>query len=167
MATLLPDGGKASIIERLTEQADEMSETNLVQHMCELVDLDDFWSPRWRSSHRKHEGQFEPVPFFLSQQMSLDETVALRSLQWWIPRARFTFKHSLKVVGSFRVSRQAIAIYIQRSVSLYLAGYLHGTIHGKVTNTWWYSHKPGFLTDEEYCCIKSCDRYTVRTSGAV
>ncbi|MFS1955586.1 HD-GYP domain-containing protein [Vibrio cyclitrophicus] len=149
---LTPDG-KASIIERLTEQADEMFETNLVQHMCELVDLDDFWFSMEIPYIENMRDNFEPVPFF-SQQMSLDETVAFAEFIANVvdTKSSFTFKHSLKVgqLSEYLAKQLGYSYTTQRK--LYLAGLVHDI--GKLQTPGDILHKPDLLTDEEYCCIK-------------
>ena len=145
--------GKASIIERLTEQADEMFKTNLVKHMCELVVLDDFWFSMEIPYIENMRDNFEPVPFF-SQQMSLDETVDFAEFIANVvdTKSSFTFKHSLKVgqLSEYLAKQLGYSYTTQRK--LYLAGLVHDI--GKLQTPNDILHKPGLLTEEEYCCIK-------------
>lgn len=149
----LTPAGKAYIIERLTEQADLLFETNLVQHMCELVDTDDFWFSMDVSYIQIMSDRFKPVPFF-SQQMSLDETVAFAEFIANVVDAKssFTFKHSLKVGQLSEYLGKQLGYSYTTQRKLYLAGLVHDI--GKLQTPREILHKPGALTPEEYCCIK-------------
>ncbi|MBW3695860.1 HD domain-containing protein [Vibrio sp. T187] len=149
----LSNQSKAYIISCLTVSAGTLFESNLVQHMCELVDNDDFWFSMDISYIDIMSSKLAPIPFF-SQHMSLDETIAFGEFIAKVVDAKssFTFQHSLKVgqLSEYLAKQLGYSYTTQRK--LYLAGLVHDI--GKLQTPSDVLHKPGALTDEEYCCIK-------------
>ena len=149
----LTPAGKASIIECLTNSAGTLFESNLVQHMCELVDNDDFWFSMDISYIEIMSSKFSAVPFF-SQKMTLGETIAFGEFIAKLVDAKssFTFQHSLKVGQLTEYLAKQLGYSQTTQRKLYLAGLVHDI--GKLQTPRDVLHKPGSLTDEEFCCIK-------------
>ncbi|MGF1754831.1 HD domain-containing protein [Vibrio makurazakiensis] len=144
---------KEYIAHCLTACADDMFESNLVQHMCELVVNDDFWFSMDISYIEHMSSKFEPIPFF-SQHMSLNETIAFGEFIAKVVDAKsaFTFQHSLKVGQLSEYLAKQLGYSSSTQKKLYLAGLVHDV--GKLQTPMDVLHKPSGLTDEEYCCIK-------------
>ncbi|MGY3572466.1 HD domain-containing phosphohydrolase [Vibrio paucivorans] len=145
--------GKQSIIDQLTSNAGELFETNMVQHMCELVDNDDFWFSMNCEYIEALSRQLEPVPFY-GTNLGLDETIELAEFIAKIVDAKstFTFQHSSKVAILTRYIGKQLGYSNRTQKKLYLAGLVHD--FGKLKTPDHVLHKPGDLTEQEYNCIK-------------
>ncbi|WP_394250040.1 HD-GYP domain-containing protein [Vibrio profundi] len=144
---------KSYIVQCLTASMDDLFEPNLVQHMCELVDTDDFWFSMEINYIESMSSKLAPIPFF-SQHMSLDETISFGEFIAKVVDAKssFTFQHSLKVgqLSEYLAKQLGYSSPTQRK--MYLAGLVHDI--GKLQTPSDVLHKAGSLTEEEYCCIK-------------
>ncbi|MBL4296962.1 HD domain-containing protein [Vibrio fluvialis] len=144
---------KLSIAHQLQQHSGTVFEANMVQHMTELVDNDDFWfsmHPRYIEAKMMH---LDSVPFF-SSNIGLDETIAIAELFAKVVDAKstFTFQHSLKVAQLSKYLAKQLAYSPKMQKMLYLAGLVHDI--GKLCTPDVVLHKPGKLTAEEYTCIK-------------
>ncbi|MCC2521606.1 HD-GYP domain-containing protein [Vibrio coralliilyticus] len=149
----ITENNKKSIIGELTANAGILFEPNMVQHMCELIDNDDFWFSMESRYIETMASRFPSVPFF-SSRLGLEDTIAVAEFFAQIVDAKstFTFQHSRHVaeLTSFLGKQLGYSTKAQRM--LYLAGLVHDI--GKLKTPVAVLHKPAELTDEEYACIK-------------
>ncbi|NAW59854.1 MULTISPECIES: HD-GYP domain-containing protein [unclassified Vibrio] len=156
---------KHTIIRELGDNSGTLFEPNMVQHLCELVDNDDFWFSMESHYIEDMALHFEPVPFF-SAQMGLEETIHIAEFlaQLVDAKSSFTFQHSLRVaeLTEFIGKQLGYSKRIQRM--LYLAGLVHDI--GKLRTPNNVLHKEGRLSEAEYTCIRrhaTDTRYALRS----
>ncbi|WP_367990381.1 HD domain-containing phosphohydrolase [Vibrio sp. NTOU-M3] len=144
---------KQAIIQELTQNTHTLFEPNTVQHMCELVDNDEFWFAMKREYIEVMISQLAPFPFF-DAHLTLEDTIQLAELSAKIIDAKssFTFDHSFHVarLSEYLGYKMGYSETMQRM--LYLAGLVHDI--GKLDTPVSILHKSSELTDAEYACIK-------------
>lgn len=149
----LSASSKRQIIEQMQNHAGSLFEANMVRHMSQLVDNDDFWF----SMHPQHIEavllRLDAAPIF-SSNLSLDERIEIAELFSKIVDAKspFTFQHSLKVALLSQYLAKKMGYSAKMQKLLYLAGLLHDI--GKLRTPDFVLHKEGSLTAEEYTCIR-------------
>lgn len=150
----LSDEVKQAICAELINHSDSVFEPNMVQHMTELVDKDDFWFSMKPKYIEEMYFRMEPVPFF-SAKVDLDGTIDIAEFFAKIVDAKssFTFQHSLKVAQLAQFISKQLGYSPKAQKMLYLAGLVHDI--GKLYTPDSVLHKAGKLTDEEYTCIRS------------
>ncbi|WP_185962429.1 HD-GYP domain-containing protein [Vibrio furnissii] len=155
----LSAAAKQSIANQLQQHSGSVFEANMVQHMTELVDNDDFWFAMHPHYIEAQMLNLDVVPFF-SSNLGLEQTIAIAELFAKVVDAKstFTFQHSLKVAQLSKYLAKQLAYSPKMQNMLYLAGLVHDI--GKLRTPDVVLHKPGKLTAEEYTCIK---RYATDT----
>ena len=145
---------KNAICDELIHHADTVFEPNMVQHMTELVDKDDFWFAMKPRYIEEMYFRMQPVPFF-SGRVDLDGTIEIAEFFAKIVDAKssFTFQHSLKVAQLAQFISKQLGYSPKVQKMLYLTGLVHDI--GKLYTPDPVLHKAGKLTSEEYTCIKS------------
>lgn len=137
----------------LMRHVNTVFEPNMVQHMTELVDKDDFWFSMQPDYIEDMYFRMNPVSF-LSGRIGLEGTIAIAEFFAKIVDAKssFTFQHSLKVGQLSGFIAKQLGYSVKGQKMLYLAGLVHDI--GKLKTPDSVLHKAGKLTTQEYTCIK-------------
>lgn len=144
---------KRYIAGELSANAGTMFEPTIVESMHKLIACDDFWFSMELRHIENLSSQFV-CTFANNTKTGLEESIGVAELFAQIVDAKssFTYQHSNHVARLAEFLADKLGYSFQTCRMLYLAGLIHDI--GKLKTPSGILHKPGQLTDDEYCCIK-------------